>query len=88
MVSGAPPHDPVTYDGDQNLPCIAALLILPTKSCRSRREETPLRELTRWESATFGRYCTSRCVQAPWCLLVAQSAAAGSYVMLTRQGHF
>ena len=51
MLGGAPPHDPAKYDGDQNLPCIAAGLIWPTKSCRSRREETPLRELTRWQSA-------------------------------------
>src|SRR5664280_1135255 len=33
---------------------VAALLILPMKSCRNRLDETPLRELTRWESATFG----------------------------------
>src|ERR1019366_6485419 len=30
------------------------VLILPVKSCRSRLDETPLKELTRWESATFG----------------------------------
>ena len=56
MDSGAPPHDPAKYDGDQNRPRIAALLILPTKSCRNRLDERPLRELTRWESATFGGY--------------------------------
>jgi len=52
--SGGPPHDPAKFDGDQNLLCIAALLILPVKPCRSRLGETPLRELTRWQSATFG----------------------------------
>jgi hypothetical protein len=41
--SGAPPHDPAKYDGDQNLPRIGALLILPTKSYRNRLDETPLR---------------------------------------------
>jgi hypothetical protein len=30
------------------------VLILPVKSCRSRLDETPLKELTRWQSATFG----------------------------------
>lgn len=60
MVSGAPGHGPGKYDGDQSLPRIAAVLILPAKSCGSRREETPLRELTSWESATFGGCWTSR----------------------------
>src|SRR5450759_3643251 len=60
MLSGAPPHDPAKYDGDHNRPRIAAGLIRPTKSCRNRLDETPLSELTRWESATFGGYCTSR----------------------------
>src|SRR5450631_2739149 len=47
--------------GDQNLPPVAALMILPTKSCRNCLDETPSRELTRWEIATFGGCCTSRC---------------------------
>src|SRR5664279_4052777 len=61
MCSGGPPQDPAKYDGDQNLPRFAALLVLPAKSCRNCLDEPPLRELTRWESATFGVYCTSRC---------------------------
>jgi hypothetical protein len=52
--SGAPPQDPGKEDGGQNRPRIAAWLILPVKSWRNRLDETPLRELTRWESATFG----------------------------------
>lgn len=60
MDSGGPSHDLAKYDGDQNLLCFAALLILATKSCRNRRDETPLTELARWESATLGGYCASK----------------------------
>jgi len=56
---GAPPPDRAKYDGGQNLPCIAALLMLAARSCRNCLEGTPVRELTRWEGATFGGYCTS-----------------------------
>ena len=48
------------YDGGQILPCITALLILSTKSCRNRLGEAPVRELTKWESATLGGWGTSR----------------------------
>src|SRR5659263_227903 len=72
--SGGPPHEPAKYDGDQNLPRIPVRLVRPTKSGRSRRDETPLRELTRWESA-FGGYRTSRWT---WSSSPLNSAKVGS----------
>ena len=54
MDSASQPQDLAEYDGDQNLPRFAALLVLPAKSCRNCLDELPLRLLTRWESATFG----------------------------------
>jgi hypothetical protein len=52
--SGAPPHDPAKYEGDQKWPCMIARLTRPVNSARRRREETPLRLFTKLASATFG----------------------------------
>jgi len=89
MCSGAPPHDRAKYDGDQNLPRIPAWLIRPSKSCRSRRDEAPLRvrELTRWESATFGGYCTSRWTWSSSALNSARVASKSAHTCAMTCSH-
>ena len=58
VAGGGPPRELAECDGDQNLPSRAGLVIVAAKSCRNALDETPLRESSRRESATFGRYGT------------------------------
>ncbi len=52
--SGAPPHDPAEYDGDQKCPAIRARLTRPVNSCRSQYADTPLSLLTSVATGSFG----------------------------------
>ncbi len=58
---GAVPADTAKYDGDQKCPRIEARFTRPVNSARSIRADTPFREFTSAETATFGGYSTSRC---------------------------
>jgi hypothetical protein len=54
MLSGAPPQDAAKQDGDQKCPRMLARFTRPVNSARSLRAETPLREFTSADTATFG----------------------------------
>src|SRR5664279_4463142 len=61
LLNGAPPTDPAKSDPDQSFDRRQYRAPNSGNSCRIRRDDTPFREFTRWEIATFGGKFTNRC---------------------------
>lgn len=59
MLIGAPPQLAAKYDGDHSMP-LKYRPVISGRISRTRRDDTPLRLFTSFESATLGGYSTNR----------------------------
>jgi hypothetical protein len=76
---GAPPTDPAKQDPDTRAVWPANVRVQVGNSCRSLREDTALRELTRPEMVTVGGKFTSRCTCSASPLNSASSAPKSAH---------